>query len=255
VKDKDIFVSISAEDVGRTELSFLQEYAGVVSEAGADRLRLSDTIGILDFYQYQKIIQKIRDACSIDLQCHTHNDFGLAVANTLAGILAGARYFHVTVNGIGERAGMPDILQVVVILKKIYGIDLGLNLKKIVKVSGYLQKITNTIGYPWTPIIGQNVFSHESGIHVHGMINDRETFEAIDPKELGKTTKFVLGKHSGRTTIEYYLAREKIHFTKEDLSMCLKLVRERSIQNLGDVSVGELIELHSQAKEIINTQK
>ncbi|WP_232507911.1 hypothetical protein [Photorhabdus laumondii] len=101
-KDKGAFVSISAEDVGRTEISFLQEYAATVEQAGADRLRLSDTIGILNSQQYAQRVSAVRQASAIDLQCHCHNDFGLAVANTLAGLEAGARYFHVCVNAMGE---------------------------------------------------------------------------------------------------------------------------------------------------------
>ncbi|NNJ04831.1 hypothetical protein HHX38_11890, partial [Streptomyces sp. PKU-MA01144] len=107
-KDQGCFVSISAEDIGRTELEFLKEYAVAVAEAGADRLRLSDTIGILSPGQYAERVRAITGVCDIDLQAHCHNDFGMAVANTLAAIEAGVRYFHVTVNGIGERAGMAD---------------------------------------------------------------------------------------------------------------------------------------------------
>ncbi len=126
-KDRGAFVSISAEDVGRTEIPFLQEYAYAITEAGADRLRLSDTIGILTPEGYAKRVRSVTEVCSVDIQCHTHNDFGLAVANTLAGLQAGARYFHVTVNAMGERAGMPDFAQTVLALKYLYNRDLGIN--------------------------------------------------------------------------------------------------------------------------------
>lgn len=243
-KDRGAFVSISAEDIGRADLSYLQEYAAVVSEAGADRIRLSDTVGILSFDQYGEIVRKIKDVASADLQCHTHNDFGLATANTISGLMAGARYFHVTVNGIGERAGMPDILQVTSILKKIYNIDLGINFKKLIKVSDYVKHITNTDCFPWTPMIGKNIFSHESGIHVNGMINNKDTFEALSPDEFGKTTKYIIGKHSGRSTIDYYLRKEGYEPEKEELIKCLEMVRKCSIDNLGEVSVDELKDIY-----------
>ncbi|MCE3199345.1 hypothetical protein K3T49_06910 [Paenibacillus sonchi] len=203
--------SISAEDVGRAEISFLQEYAGIVAEAGADRLRLSDTIGILDFNKYADLVQQIKSVSEIDLQCHTHNDFGLAVANTIAGVMAGARYFHVTVNGLGERAGMPDIIH-------------------------------------WTPAIGDNVFAHESGIHVNGMLRDKDTFEALDPWEFGKQTRYVLGKHSGKATINYYLVNEGYKPTEDESRKCLERVRQLSIDNLGEVSVEELVKIYLEVR-------
>lgn len=248
VKDRGAYVSISAEDVGRAEISFLQEYAGVVEEAGADRLRLSDTVGILNFEQYGNIIKKLKETSNIDLQCHTHNDFGLALANTLQGLQNGAKFFHATVNGIGERAGMPDIIQAVAVLKKVYGYDLGVDMKKLVKASEYVRKITNTECFPWNPVIGDNVFAHESGIHVNGMLHNKDTFEVLQPEELGKDRKYILGKHSGRVTIEYFLKEMGLEMTSEELDECLVLVRQCAIDNLGQVSKDELKEMYVQIK-------
>jgi len=121
-KDSAVFVSVSAEDVGRSELSFVEEYAAHVAESGADRIRLSDTVGILTPERYGTIVGRVKRASGIAVQCHAHNDFGLATANTLAGIQAGATFFHATVNGIGERAGMPDLAQCVLALKILYNI-------------------------------------------------------------------------------------------------------------------------------------
>ena len=176
-KDRDVFVSVSAEDAGRTELSFLQEYAGKVYEAGADRLRLSDTIGIMTPEQYGEKIAGVAAACDIDLMCHTHNDFGLAVANTIAGLKAGARYFHCTINGIGERAGMSDIAQVVFTLKYLYDYDLGIDGRELKRASTLVATACKHAPPPWYPIVGENVFSHESGIHVNGMLRNKATFE------------------------------------------------------------------------------
>lgn len=247
-KDRGAFVSISAEDVGRAEIPFLQEYAGVVADAGADRLRLSDTVGILDFEQYGYIVGKVKEAADIDLQCHTHNDFGLALANTIQGLSAGATYFHATVNGIGERAGMPDIIQAAAIFKKIYHYDLGLNLEKLQKASEYVRKITNTSCFPWNPVIGSNVFAHESGIHVNGMIKNSNTFEVLQPEELGRERKYVLGKHSGRATIEYFLKQLNLEMTADELTICLEKVRQKSIDNLGEVTMTELKEMYTEIK-------
>ena len=112
----------------------------------------------------------------MDLQCHAHNDYGLAVANTLAALQAGARYFHVTVNGIGERAGMPDIAQVAMLLKKLCHVELGLLFPKFIPLSRIVARHSRTALYPWHPIVGRNIFSHESGIHSNGSIRCRDTF-------------------------------------------------------------------------------
>lgn len=240
VKSRNAFLSISAEDVGRADLDFLLKYAKTVSDAGADRLRLSDTIGILDFNKYGEIVKKVKENTNIDVQCHTHNDFGLAIANTLSGLSNGAKYFHATINGIGERAGMPDILAVYMALKKMYKIDLNLDAKKLVKCSDFLKEVTGTKCFPWTPLIGENIFLHESGIHVNGMVKDSKTFEAIQSCELGKESQFILGKHSGRATIRYLLDKNNINYTEDQLPKALEFVKRQSVKKRGEVSIKEL---------------
>lgn len=225
-KQRGAFVSISAEDVGRSDLSFVAEYAGHVLEAGADRLRLSDTIGILTPEQYHHVVKTISSSVKIDTQCHAHNDFGYAVSNTIAGILAGARYFHVTVNGIGERAGMPDIAQVAMSLKIQYGIDLGLNLEKLQRLSAIVATATGNKIYPWQPVVGSNVFAHESGIHAKGTINNGKAFEPFSPEILGREREIVIGKHSGRASLKYALDEQKVSYSEDKLPALLQLVRE-----------------------------
>jgi homocitrate synthase NifV len=239
-KDRGAYVSVSAEDTGRTEISFLQEYAGRVHEAGADRLRLSDTIGILNPQQYGERIAAVASACAIDLMCHTHNDFGLAVANTIAGLEAGARYFHVTVNGIGERAGMSDIAQVVFALKYLYGRDLGIDGGELKKASNLVAEATGHPPPPWHPVVGENVFSHESGIHVRGMLKDTSTFEPFPAEAAGGERRYIIGKHSGRATLRFHLEQRGITTTEEILQTCLEHVRQRSIDVGGAVSPDEL---------------
>lgn len=243
-KDKDIFVSISAEDVGRTEIPFLQEYAGVVQEAGADRLRLSDTIGILSPKHYSEIISAIKSASTIDLQSHAHNDFGLAVANTLSAIEAGVKYFHVTVNGMGERAGMPDFAQVVMALKNFYGVDLQLKLDKLTELSKIVANFCKTPLYPWHPIVGRNVFSHESGIHVNGTIGNASTFEPFSPETVGGERQIIIGKHSGKNGIKYVLENNGITVNEKILSDCLVSVRERAIYFERNLSIHELKKIY-----------
>ena len=245
-KDRGAFVSISAEDVGRSELAFLQEYAVHVQNAGADRLRLSDTIGILTPEKYAHIIREIKQVATIDLQCHTHNDFGLATANTIAGLLAGARYFHVTVNGIGERAGMPDLAQIVMTMKHLYKIPLGIDTKKLKEISALVQKASHSKCPPWTPIIGDNIFSHESGIHVKGTIKNNTTFEPFAPEEVLGTRKIVIGKHSGSAAINFVLQNHGIEANQNELMRCLARIRDFSMNNGRSLSDDEVLTIYNQ---------
>jgi homocitrate synthase NifV len=239
-KDRNAFVSVSAEDIARTEISFLQEYAGWVHEAGADRLRMSDTIGIMTPEQYGEKIAAVASAVPIDLMCHTHNDLGLATANTLAGLRAGARYFHVTVNGIGERAGMSDIAQVAFALRALYGHNLGIDGRILKQLARELARVTRAPLPPWYPIVGENVFSHESGIHVKGMLKNGCTFEPIPPEEVGETRRYVLGKHSGRANVRFALEMLGIQADENAVNACLDQVRATAIRQAGAVSTDQL---------------
>lgn len=243
-KDRGAFVSISAEDVGRTDPSFLIDYAGAVKDAGADRLRLSDTIGILSPSRYAAVVASIAKAVPIDLQCHAHNDYGLATANTLAGLEAGARYFHATVNAIGERAGMADIAQVALCLRDFHGVDLGLDLTQLKALSDLLARATGHAPPPWHPVVGDNVFAHESGIHVKGVVRNANTFEPFDPAEVGGTRKIVIGKHSGTEAIRYVLREQGIEADAGELRQSLGAVREFAMEEERALSAGELVAIH-----------
>lgn len=248
-KDRGAFVSISAEDVGRTEVTFLQEYAYAVAEAGADRLRLSDTVGILTPESYFNIVKAVTDVSSIDLQCHTHNDFGFALANTIAGLRAGARYFHVTVNGIGERAGMPDISQAILALKHLYNIDLNIETFQLRELSQMIARASKHECPPWQPIIGDNVFAHESGIHVNGMLKNKKTFEPFLPEEVGGKRKYSMGKHSGRAILRHFLTEKGIEPEDSKIEFCLKKVRSLAIEYGGSVSVDQLCDIYYSADQ------
>jgi homocitrate synthase NifV len=241
VKSNGAFASISAEDLARTEPEFLVEYAQAVTDAGADRLRLSDTIGVLTPEEYARRVKLIVDNCAIDVQCHAHNDFGLGFANTLAGLQAGARYFHVTVNGVGERAGMTDLAQAAVTLQRLYGVDLGVDTTKLTELSRLVAQECKQGLFPWQPIVGDNVFAHESGIHVKGMLKNTSTFEPFPPEEVGNERRYVLGKHSGRALVEAVLRGAGREFTDDELADCLAWVRRAAIGRGGPVSEQELI--------------
>ena len=248
-KDREAFVSISAEDIGRTNINFLQEYAACVTEAGADRLRLSDTVGILSPEKYVTIIKSVQEASDIDTQCHAHNDYGLAVANTLASIKSGVRYFHVTVNGIGERAGMADLSQMALLLQNMYNIDLGIKLNKLTELSQVVSLYSRTPLYPWQPVVGENVFSHESGIHANGTIKCEETFEPFSPELVGGKRKIVIGKHSGKHALKFVLEQSEIVVNEALLPQCLQEVRALSIVSRTCLSESRLLSIYREIEQ------
>jgi homocitrate synthase NifV len=247
-KDRGAFVSISAEDVGRTDLNFLGDYAAALDEAGADRLRLSDTVGILTPEQYAARVSTVKSVTGIDLQCHCHNDFGLAVANTIAGLRAGARYFHVCVNGIGERAGMPDLAQMCMVLKHLYSLDVGIRTEGLKELSTTVAHATHQTVGPWQPIVGDNIFAHESGIHTKGMLSDARTFEPFGPEEVGGTRRLVFGKHSGRALVKHVLAERGINVEDSLLSRCLAVVRSESIRTEGAVEPERVLSIYNELR-------
>lgn len=244
-KDRGAYVSISAEDIARTEPAFLEEYAGVVAAAGADRLRLSDTVGLLTPEQYGERVALIVAASDIDVQCHTHNDFGFATANTMAGLQNGARFFHTTINGIGERAGMSDMAQVVVALKKLYDVDLGIDLNRLTGLSQLLWSIQRLPGVPWQPIVGSNVFAHESGIHVNAMLRDTSTFEPFPPEDVGNERRYVLGKHSGKALLQHLIEHSRGDVDADALTQTLSDVRSRAVERGGPIEQNEMLELYA----------
>jgi homocitrate synthase NifV len=242
-KDRGAYVSISAEDVARTEAGFLQEYAVTVTDAGADRLRLSDTIGALTPEAYGERVRSVAEVSRIDLQCHTHDDYGLALANTIAGLRAGARFFHVTVNGIGERAGLPDFAQAVLTLQRLYGVDLGIDATHCLGLSAKVAELTGTPVPPWQPIVGANAFAHESGNHVNAMLNDDGTFESLSPDDVGGSRRYVLGKHSGRALVRAVFRERRLEVTETEVSECLARSRAHAVRNHEPVDADRLVEI------------
>ena len=149
-------------------------------------------------------------ALSIPLEIHTHNDFGLATANALAGIKAGAISVNTTVNGLGERAGNAALEEVVMAIKRIYGIDLGIDTPRLLELSQLVAAASGANVPPWKAIVGENTFAHESGIHAHGVLQNPVTYEPFAPEEVGWERRLVLGKHSGRHLISNLLEQHGI---------------------------------------------
>jgi len=206
-------VSIGAEDASRANEKFLFELYQVALSAGASRIRYADTLGVLDPFNVYKIIKKIKTKLQVDIDFHGHNDFGLATANALAAFKGGAQYISCSINGLGERAGNTAMEEIVMALIYMAKCEVNIKTHEFVQISEMVEKYSKKCLSANKPVVGREVFSHESGIHVDGLLKDIRTYTHLDPALLGRDNQFVLGKHSGKSAREFFKQNSDIYFT------------------------------------------
>lgn len=249
-KSRGLQVEFSAEDATRSDRTFIKKVFSEVTKAGADRIDIPDTVGYSTPQYISEIVKDTRQVTKLPISIHCHNDFGLAVANTISGLQAGASCAHVTINGIGERAGNASLEELVMALQCLQfdnKWETGINTKLIYETSRY---ISNLVGVPIQPnkaIVGENAFGHESGIHTHGVLSNPLTYEPISPELVGRHRWFQVGKHAGIHGINAMLKEYGIEPDKHQTQQILEKVKA-----LGDQ--GEQVtdvELLSIASEIL----
>jgi 2-isopropylmalate synthase len=228
VKDHGVECIFSAMDATRTDPDYLFRIYKAVEEAGTDKINVPDTVGIMIPFRMRDLVSSIHERIDVPIDVHCHNDFGLAVANSLAAVEGGARQVQVTVNGIGERAGNADLGEAVMCLHAIYGAKTNIHTEYLVETSKLVGRLTGLRILPNKPIVGENVFSHESGIHAHGVIEESETFEPgiMTPEMVGHKRRIVLGKHAGRHSVRQRLNEIGFSVTAEQLNEILLRVKE-----------------------------
>ena len=217
-KSHGLVVEFSSEDATRTDLAFLKTVHRAVQEAKADRIDVADTVGSMSPSAMRYLIGALKEVTRVPLAVHCHNDFGLATANSLAAVEAGADQVHVTVNGIGERAGNASLEEVVMGLHAFYGAATGIDTTQLARASKLVSRLTGVAVQPNKAIVGDNAFAHESGIHVHGILGDGSTYEAMAPDLVGKQRTIVVGKHTGVHSVENRLTGYGFDLTKEQLA-------------------------------------
>lgn len=197
-KSHDLYVSVGGEDASRADRHFLVELMEITRALGGDRFRFCDTLGIMDPFSMFESIQFLRRAVpEVAIEVHTHNDLGMATANAIAGIKAGARYVNTTINGLGERAGNAALEEVVMGLKYACGIETGIDTHRFREMSLFVAKASHRPLPVSKPVVGERVFAHESGLHADGVIKDPRNYEGFDPAEVGLSRSIIVGKHSG----------------------------------------------------------
>jgi 2-isopropylmalate synthase len=239
-------VEFSAEDATRSDPEFLAAVCRAAIQAGATTVNLPDTVGYCLPAEYAAFLAEVRRHCpeldGVTLSVHCHNDLGLATANTLAGIAAGATQVECTVNGIGERAGNAALEEIVMALRvrsADFGVEVGVNVAEIGKSSALVSRLTGYAVQRNKAIVGANAFAHEAGIHQDGMLKDAATYQIIDPTELGLTMTLPLGKHSGRHAFARACSDAGIELGADELRAAFqrfkRLADERQAVTLYDV--------------------
>lgn len=230
-KDHGLIVELSGEDASRADFKFLERLYSKTIEVGADRLCFCDTVGVLLPERTEEIFSSL-SKLGVPVSVHCHDDFGLATANSIAAIKAGALQVHVTVNGIGERAGNTSLEEVVMVLEVLYNtknMNTRIVKENLFHVSKLVSRLTKMEVAPNKSIVGNNAFTHESGIHVHGISSDSSAYEPMPPEFVGRERRYVFGKHTGGASVELALKELGLKADKKQLNKIVDTVK-----NIGD---------------------
>lgn len=244
IKKHGLKCEFSPMDATRAELKFLKQVCQTAEKAGADMINIPDTVGIMVPRTMRKLIEEVQTAVNVPISIHCHDDFGMAVANSLAAVEAGATQVHATINGLGERAGNAALEEVVMALHMIYKLKTGVNTRLLYSTSRIVSTLTGISVQANKALVGENAFAHESGIHTRGVTAKPLTFEPIKPELVGRTRKLVAGKLAGTQGIKAELEEVGIHPTEDQLKEIVQRVKD-----LGDkgklVTDADLIALTS----------
>jgi len=246
-KSKNLYVSVGGEDSSRADMTFLVELLEITRSLGGDRFRFCDTLGIMDpFAMYERIAFLRQAVPEVDIEVHTHNDLGMATANAIAGIKAGAKFVNTTINGLGERAGNAALEEVVMGLKHACGIETGIDTHRFREMSLFVAKASQRPLSVSKPVVGERVFAHESGLHADGVIKDPHNYEGFDPAEVGLTRSIVVGKHSGTGGLIERYRSMGIAIDRSRAVPLLEKTRALSCRRKRDLSNSELLAIYQQ---------
>ena len=244
-KQHGLYVSVGGEDASRADLNFLVELMEITRSLGGDRFRFCDTLGIMDpFTMFDKVTFLRQAVPEVDIEVHTHNDLGMATANAIAGVRAGAKFVNTTINGLGERAGNAALEEVVMGLKHACGVETGIDTHRFREMSLFVAKASDRPLSVSKPVVGSRVFAHESGLHADGVIKDPHNYEGFDPAEVGLTRSIVIGKHSGTGGLIERYRGLGIIVGRKLAETLLELARATACRRKRDLSNRELLNIY-----------
>lgn len=234
-------ITFGAEDASRADGGFLAQVAQRAQACGASRVRFADTLGVLDPFSTFDAIARLREAVDIEIEIHAHDDLGLATANTLAALRAGATHANTTVNGLGERAGNAALEEVVMGVRHLHHADTGVDTQALLSISRLVERASGRRVAFNKSIVGEAVFTHESGIHIDGLLKNAATYESFDPSELGRQRRTVLGKHSGSQAVRQAYGALGVALEDDKLTArLLARIRDHAMQAKQEPTPGDL---------------
>ena len=225
-KSQGLKVRFTAEDASRTDNDFLLKICKNAKEAGADRISIPDTVGIMTPNSIRELFRNLSQELRVELDTHCHNDLGMATANTLAALEGGATAAHVTINGLGERSGIAPLSDVTVALKVIYGIE-TVKLEQLPALSLMIERLSGIVPAPNTPIIGENAFTHKAGIHVAGVLANPSTYEGFPPDLIGRQRDIIIDKYTGIHAVRSRLERLGVSLNERQITSVVQAIKER----------------------------
>lgn len=238
-------IHIGAEDASRADMEFLKQIAEIALYEGACRFRFADTLGVMDpFTTYKKIKYLVENVKGMDIEIHAHNDLGMATANTLAGIKAGATSASTTVCGLGERAGNAPMEEVVMALRYQRGEDPQIDTRRFKELSETVSRSAGINISPSKPIVGSLAFTHKAGIHVDGILKSSSNYEFIKPEEVGQCHHLAIGKCSGTASVIYALEQCGVLITPAEAALLVPIIRRRATEGKRDISDIELLDIY-----------
>ncbi len=225
------FIAIGAQDASRTDCVFLNEFIAACLAEGVNRIRLADTVGILNPFSTTELFTSVCKKFPLaNFEFHGHNDLGMATANALVAFMSGASAVSATVNGLGERAGNVCLEEIAVALKISTGSDSDIQLLHLQQLCKYVAKVSNQPVHNTKPVTGKNICIHESGIHCKSLLRDELSYQPFHPEEIGRTTEMIIGKHSGKASIQNYLRSKKIALNDLQTQILTDQVKQLSIK-------------------------
>jgi homocitrate synthase NifV len=251
-RDCGLAVAMGGEDSGRADLGFLIIAAEAAARAGAHRFRFADTLGSMEPFGVHEVFRALRAALPLELEFHGHDDLGLATANTLAAIRGGATHASVCILGLGERAGNAALEEVVAGLNCFSENKSSVDLAQLPRLAKLVAAASRRSIPSGKSIVGASAFTHESGIHVDGLMKDPRTYEELSPQTFGRDRTIVLGKHSGTASVAGALHSLGLSANELQMRLLLKQIQERSMQAKRVVSMDELLEFYVQLDQARN---
>lgn len=237
-------VCVGGEDASRADGDFLLQVAEAAQRAGAKRFRFADTVGVMEPFGVVERIRRLRAATDLEIEMHAHDDLGLASANSLAAVMGGATHINTTVNGLGERAGNAALEEVVLGLRRLYGIETGIDLRHYPAVSRLVELASGRPIQWQKSVVGEGVFTHEAGIHVDGLLKDPLNYQGLDPAEVGRKHRLILGKHSGAHAVQRGYEELGITLSRDEAALLLPSLRRLVTRTKQTPAPAQLRALH-----------